>query len=363
MQCGKRLYCRPLFLLAMLAALLYSCKNKPGTNTNVMTEMKKELATLDSLLRNESFAQDMATAADAAYHKSIGQTPPPFLTTEEGAAPVSVSKKEEKIATNLAGFYALECAVGLLCKQSNEKPTAWLERIAGNKTDSASLLLLNRFANATWKASQPFRDMSRITRYNFTGANLLSNEEVEKDAVQIRNAATKVLSSLQDVKASSLNEQMQAIKKLLQDTAYAKAMAAYLDSTFAVSKKQKAGSFLSPGDDTATVKKSAKNLKVAANLTGFYALECGVNYLATTKNLLPSAAMQSLLNKTLGKDDEDLFARFANATWKAGQPFRGLNKITRKTFTPFYFLPEAETEKDLVQVRTAAQKVLPLLKH
>lgn len=58
-----------------------------------------------------------------------------------------------------------------------------------------------------------------------------------------------------------------------------------------------------------------------------------------------------------------IFARFANATWKAGQPFRGLNRITRPTFTSFYFLGEADIEKDFVQIKMAAEKLLPLLQQ
>lgn len=351
-----------LFLLATVTGLFCSCNNKPDVKTDALMEKRTELATLDSLLRNEAFAQETAAALDAAYYNGIGQTPPPFLTPEEKTATITVSGKEEKIAVNLAGFYALECGVGLLCKQTGETPVVWLERIAAGKTDTASRLLLNRFANATWKAGQPFRDLARITRYNFTGFNRLSREEVEKDAVQIRNAAAKVLSSLQAVKAAPPEAQMQAIKKRLQDEGYAAEMAAYLDSAYAVSQGQKPAPFLNGSHDTATVTKPARNVKIATGLAGFYALECTLNYLATTRNLLPSDAVRGLLNKTLRKEDEELFARFANATWKAGQPFRGLKRVTRETFTPFYFLSEADVEKDLVQVRAAARKVLPLLK-
>lgn len=351
-----------LFLLAAVAGCLYYCNNKSGVKTKPMDEIKKELAALDSLLRNDAFAQDMAATLDAAYYEGIGQTTPPFLTPEEQSETITVAAKEEKIAVNLAGFYALQCGVGLLCKQTNETPVAWLERIAANKTDTASMLLLNRFANATWKAGQPFRDLGRITRYNFTGFHRLSKEEVEKDAVQIRNAATKLSSSLQTVKTASLSDQMLAIKGLMQNETYAAEMAAYLDSTYGVSQTQKPAPFSSPAADTAVIKKPAKNVKIATNLAGFYALECAVNYLATTRNLLPSGILQSLLNKTLSKEDEELVARFANATWQAGQPFRGLNRIRRAVFTPFDLLSEADVEKDLVQVRAAAKKVLPLLK-
>jgi hypothetical protein len=50
--------------------------------------------------------------------------------------------------------------------------------------------------------------------------------------------------------------------------------------------------------------------------------------------------------------------RFANVTWKAGQPFRGLDRIAHATFTPYYFLTEAELEKDWIQIKLAAGLVL-----
>jgi hypothetical protein len=56
-----------------------------------------------------------------------------------------------------------------------------------------------------------------------------------------------------------------------------------------------------------------------------------------------------------------LFSRFANATWKAGQPFRGLNRIERETFTPFFFLSETDIDKHWVQIKAATAKVLTVL--
>jgi len=68
--------------------------------------------------------------------------------------------------------------------------------------------------------------------------------------------------------------------------------------------------------------------------------------------------MKAVVGDTISKEDRQLFCRFANATWKAGQPFRGLKRITRDTFTPFYFLSEVDIEKDWVQVKAAAGEVL-----
>jgi len=64
--------------------------------------------------------------------------------------------------------------------------------------------------------------------------------------------------------------------------------------------------------------------------------------------------MQSSLIIPTSVDDKILLQRFANATWKAGQPFRGLDRITRDNFVPFYFL-QMKKLKDWVQIK-ALQK-------
>ena len=89
--------------------------------------------------------------------------------------------REEKIAINLAGFYAVECGVGALIEQGGQTPVYRLGEIVHNTLDSNKALLLKRFANATWKASQPFRGLDRITRDIFMPFDLLPKEEVKKD--------------------------------------------------------------------------------------------------------------------------------------------------------------------------------------
>lgn len=102
-------------------------------------------------------------------------------------------------------------------------------------------------------------------------------------------------------------------------------------------------------------------MKIATSVAGFYALECGVNYLVATTNRLASVILRSVANNTMSPEEKMMFARFANSTWKAGQPFRDLSRITRPTFTPFYFLTEPDIEKDMVQIRTAALRLLSFL--
>jgi hypothetical protein len=347
----------------LLAVFLVSYNSSCVSIKDDTMEQKKQmqLTVIDSLLRSADFNLSIAKAQDTAYYTGIGEPVPAFLTPAEDTATIAKSVKEEKIATNLAGFYALECGIGVLCNQTHEKPVDWLEKIVQNKTDSATILLLNRFANATWKASQPFRSLDRITRPVFTGAGFLSAEEVKKDYYQVQTAAAKLLSSMQDVKDSSLSTQMEKIRSLLHSQEYAAEMAACMDAGYYTTQKQPAPVFISAKEDTATTKKSVKEQKIATNVAGFYALECCTNYLVTKKNLLPSAILTSIVDGTIGKEDKDLFSRFANATWKAGQPFRGLSRIERETFTPFYFLSEADIEKDWVQIKAAAKKLLTQL--
>jgi hypothetical protein len=324
-------------------------------------QIQKELITIDSLLRNADFTYSMAKTLDAACYIGVKQNPPDFLAPGEDTAMVLKSVKEEKIAINLAGMYALECGVDLLSEQTQETPVVWLSKIVNKKADTGAVLLLNRFANTTWKAGQPFRGLDRIARPNFTGANFLLAEETQKDYDQIMAASSMLLLSMQAVGNSPKSEQMKQMRSLLQDTAYALKMAKYLDSSYYINQHQPVPPFLSSTDDTATISKMLKEQKIATSIAGFYALECGLNFLVTTKHLLPSDVLQSIINNNISKEDKNLFSRFANATWKAGQPFRELNRITRSTFTPFFFLTGPDVEKDMVQIKAAAKKLLASL--
>ena len=348
-----------ILVLLLFVQYFASCDTKK--ESPMEEKIKIELTTIDSLLRSDDFSLSIAKAQDTAYYKGIGEPVPPFLTPAEDTATIAKSAREEKIAINIAGFYALECGVGVLISQSKEKPTDWLEKIVTEHADSASILLLNRFANATWKTGQPFRDLKRINRATFTVANFLPQEEIVKDYYQIRTAAAKLLSTMQPVKDSSLDAQMKKIRSLLHSQQYAYEMAAFMDSGYYAGQKQSIPPFISAKEDSTIIRKPVKDQKIATNVAGFYALECGINYLVTTKKILPSAILHSITANTISPEDKNLFSRFANATWKASQPFRGLTRIERETFTPFYFLNDADIEKDWVQIKSAAAKVLSVL--
>ena len=336
------------------------CKSKPGDKKQERS-MATELAIIGSLLRNIAFAESMAKTLDSSYYAGVGEPVPEFLTLEDDTATIFQSPRNEKIATNLAGFYALECGVDFLSTKSNSTPVEWLEKISGGTADTNAILLLNRLANATWKASQPFRDLKRINRPIFTVASSLSMDEVGKDYFQVRHAAKKLLSSMKDSSNKSASEQRSIIRRLIQDTAYAVEMASFLYTSYDSSYQQSGEPFITTADNSLSISKKRKDIKIATSIAGFYALECGLNYLMTTKKELPSTILRSLLNDSMSTDDKMVFARFANATWKTGQPFRDLKRITRATFTPFFFLNKADIEKDMVQIRAAAARLLQYL--
>jgi hypothetical protein len=316
-----------------------------------------ELKKITVLLRDSSFAVEMAKHLDAAYYTSQEQDAPAFLPDNADTSTIQRSLKDEKIATNIAGFYALECGIGVLMDQKAGSPVEWLNKLIGKQLDSTEIVVLNRFANATWKAGQPFRGLKRITRDVFISPVFLPDDEIKKDYDQVVAAATKLLAALQDVKDSSKLNQLQKISQLLKDKQFAMEMAQHMEAAYYTARQQAVPPFLKQGEDTATIKKSLKEEKIATNIAGFYALECGLSYLATAQKKLPSAVLQSIINDSINEDDKRLFERFANATWKAGQPFRGLDRITRATFTSFDLLTPEEIEKDWVQIRAAAEMV------
>jgi len=339
----------------LLAACFVSCSSGENDQMKEQKNIEDQLNKLNIFLRDSSFAVSIAKTQDSAYYVAQNQQTPSFDSDKDSTKKKSF--KEEKIAINLAGFYATECGIGALIAQKGETPVYWLKKITEKKLDSSEILLLNRFANATWKAGQPFRSLSRITRDNFIVANFLSKEETQKDLDQVVAAASKLLDSLKSFENASKEEQLKKISALMQDKEYAFGMAKHIEASYYTSQKKEAPPFLKPEEDTVTIDKSVFEEKVAINVAGFYALECGLSYLAASQNKTPSDILKSIINDSLPQKDKELFERFANATWKAGQPFRSLDRITRNIFVPFDLLSKEEVEKDWVQIKTAASEI------
>jgi hypothetical protein len=350
------------FAVTLICTVIAACNNSTTKQEEqtmpVADSIQSELTLIDSLLQDKPFAEAMAMELEAFYYKAAGEPVAPFLKPGEDSLLVDKSVREEKIATSSASFYAVECGINYLCENNNTTPADWLEKISTNKADKPVIELLNRFANATWKAGQPFRSLDRIKKPNFIGWSGLSDAEVQKDYRQVIGVANKLKPLIKGTK----EEQFSQLKKLLQDKNFAFEIAAYMDSVYYAGEKLPVPAFISKEEETAAKKKSFKEEKIAINIAGFYAVESGVNYFVALKKQKPTAILQSIANGSVSKEDKLLFCRFANATWKAGQPFRSLDRITRETFTPFNFLSEADIEKDWVQIKAAAEKLLQHLK-
>jgi hypothetical protein len=253
-------------------------------------ELTAQLQRLQVLLQSPEFALEMASHLDASYYRGVGQTPP-FISPSEETATVQKSVREEKIAINLAGFYAVEAGLGVISERTDERPAEILA------------------------AMEPVRGQGRV-------------------------------------------EQLRYLQGLLQSRDFALEMAAYYGG-----QRQSPPPFLTPEDETAMARKSVKEEKIAINLAGFYALETGGGVIAERTRELPTAVLESIVNGTRPTPDMLLLARFANATWKAGQPFRSLSRITRDTFRPAALLSEDELKKDFVQIKAAAEKLLEAMRR
>ena len=353
-----------LTLLLSTAALLTACAGMappaagPASPVPVSAAVRTaELDRLQTLLRDPAFALAMAESLDAAYYRGQGQTPPPFLKPEEMTATAAKSVREEKIAINLAGFYALETGTGYLAERDRQAPLDVLQSVAEGRRSEADMLLLARFANATWKAGQPFRSLARIARPNFIPAARLDDAELRKDFVQIRAAATRLVAALQDAKGRDSATQLARLQTLLRDTAFAQDMAQTLDAAYYTGQGQAVPPFLKPEEMTATTAKSVREEKIATNLAGFYALEAGVGLIAERGRESPLQIIDGIAQGTRPAGDMLLLARLANATWKAGQPFRSLARISRDTFKPAALLSPADVAKDHDQIRAAAARL------
>ena len=340
-------------LLVIAGFVFIACNGKKMDDKK--DTINAELTTLNHLLQDRDFAMALAQAQEASYYKSQGQEIPDFFIVLEKT--VLRPFADEKIATNLAGFIALECGVGYLVASKGESPIYWLRKIIENKLPEAEWLVLNRFANATWKAGQPFRGLERIAKENFISANFLPQSEIEKDRQQLKAAAQLLLEKLESKKDSSNISQWEAVQTLMQDRNFAMEMAAHLEAAYFMGIGEMVPAFLDPTDQNKTVEKDVLEEKTAINLAGFYALESGISYLAQTQSVTPSETLEAISKESLSPDHKNLILRLANATWKAGQPFRSLERIQRPNFIPFDLLSDSEVEKDWVQIKSAGNMV------
>ncbi|HQJ15564.1 MAG TPA: hypothetical protein PLJ26_03690, partial [Candidatus Omnitrophota bacterium] len=335
-----------------------------GEWKNMLAELQRkdggDKEVIKELLRDKEFAEEMAVYLNDKYN----ETQPadqryPLYGEKDVTAPSGTTKKDIAIAMNLAGFYALETAVGALQEMPNRQGQSigqiMIDIAEGRLSDREKNLVM-RFANATWKAGQPFRDINRITRGAFTLWDELPQTEKDKDWVQIQNAAKKTLEKM------SAGKDREILKQLLQDRMFAEEMAVYLNDKY--NETQPADQrypLYGEKDVTAPSGTTKKDIAIAMNLAGFYALETAVGALQEMPNRQGQSIGQIMIDIAEGRlsdREKNLVMRFANATWKAGQPFRDINRITRGAFTLWDELPQTEKDKDWVQIQNAAKKTL-----
>jgi len=97
---------------------------------------------------------------------------------------------------------------------------------------------------------------------------------------------------------------------------------------------------------------------IAQNLAPLYALDGAMTELWRGEKHPPIEALRGYLlsdNHPLGLT---LSGIFANTGWKAGQPFRGIERIEREVFKPAVFLDKDEIDKDHILTGAVAQHLL-----
>src|SRR5205085_9276833 len=107
---------QPMYKVCIvILSLFLACRmsNEPTTND---TQSLAELNKLNELLRDSFFAAKIANYHEAGYADATG-------TKQSAPAEdllIKKSFKEEKVAINLAGFYAVECGIGAICKETGK---------------------------------------------------------------------------------------------------------------------------------------------------------------------------------------------------------------------------------------------------
>ncbi len=188
--------------------------------------------------------------------------------------PILYSKAKEQMAVNLPGFFGLVGGLGFFIQTGNRSPFEVLNAIQTKNLSGKERELFCRFANCTWKVSQPFRDLQRITRANFVPFSMLSHREQEKDMVQIETAADFVLKSASGWEQWSPDEQWHWIGKLREDSTFLEGMAKTLFEAYYLDIAEAPPVFLKEADWEQTIERSSRQEVLAKSLSVLYVLEC-----------------------------------------------------------------------------------------
>jgi len=345
------------------------------------TPRRMQISILARLLQDKGFSYQMGKHLHDAYYE--GKDEASQFPDEDALNTISVNKKQYdiKIARNMPGFYALEGGLVYLTQHTNLSPMTLLQSIVDKTLSRTDMLLLARFANVTWKQSQQFLPGDRLLRDNFIPAVRLSHSELEKDFVQIYAAAEKLLQVMKDrlpekkyhtrlsdrrnATFSRLGlsqkcvRQLDTIRMLLRRVDFIFELATRLERKWEDIAGQTSAAqdiaAISPDD---VVKRKRETEILGSNLAGFYALESGISYLAEARNKGPREYMEDIVRGTIPSEDMQLLVYFADLTWKASQPFRGLERIKRAPFTSMMYQTQRDYETTRAQLIGAAELLI-----
>ncbi len=158
-------------------------------------------ALTDSLMSDKEFLIQTAEACNFAYYEATSQPQIPLFSDTErdvllvgDPEEVISTKGIKKLATNTAGFFAVQEAVFEFANENKCEPVDVLENIAGEDSDLKILNKAMRYAHATWLTSNAHRNGT--TRAIVKPFDRLSEEEKSFDKVQIKTAAKMWLAAI-----------------------------------------------------------------------------------------------------------------------------------------------------------------------
>lgn len=159
------------------------------------------IALTDSLMRDKEFLIQTAETCNFAYYKATSQPQTPLFSDIERAVLLLGDSKEvittkgiKKLATNTAGFFAVQEAVFEFANENNCEPIDVLENIVGEDSDPKILSKAMRYAHATWLTSNAHRNGT--TRAIVKPFDQLTEEEKSFDKVQIKTSAQMWLEAI-----------------------------------------------------------------------------------------------------------------------------------------------------------------------
>jgi len=153
--------------------------------------------------------------------------------------------------------------------------------------------------------------------------------------------------------------QFQLLNGLLQNQAFAAEVSLVAQRAYAGNNASGHGINLS----TASMTDSQKDQDIAINVAPFYALDALVTKRWLEERKTPVETLQEVVNGVASPVGVTEVGLLANATWKAGQPFRGINRIERSVFQSLVTLPQGELNKDHVIVKAVASHLLERMRQ